>query len=229
MANLNLAQRFTVINGTIPTFLPFTPNPISIDISSRKINTKSQTLGGWVFEHYGNAPDVMKVAGYTMSRIPTDELITGILGNISTDRQHYVEWFLFQLQQIYKLDKERMKALIPLANTFFSTLAGGPSSVFTGMTNKKDAITGKRVENITSLSDTYIYYKGIIYYGFFDDFGYKEDANDPSRYSYNFSFTITSSTTDWLIGQILSLPPWMRAISYNLVTTTAGKIRTEWQ
>jgi len=40
-----------IINETMPLVLKLNPNPNSISIDRSKVYSKSQTLGGWVFEH----------------------------------------------------------------------------------------------------------------------------------------------------------------------------------
>ena len=54
-------RRFPMVisNLKIPLVVQPNPNPNNIRINSQKVYSQTRTLGGYVYEHWGNAPDII--------------------------------------------------------------------------------------------------------------------------------------------------------------------------
>ena len=63
-------------------------------------------------------------------------------------------------------------------------------------------------------AQSFIIYNYCIYWGYFLTFNYNESSTDkPRRYSYNFTFKVTNSTTDWLSQSLINNFPEARIIN----------------
>ena len=126
-----------IVNETLPLVLKLNPNPNSLSIDRSKVFSQQQTLGGWVFEHWGEAPRTLRVKGRTQP----------VLGNGAPGKNTTigVEVALFALQQVFALDKRAL-------STGFSQLKNKitQSSLLAGKLGPKE---------FSSLSSTFIYYK----------------------------------------------------------------------
>lgn len=182
-----MATRYpmVIVNTSIPVVVQMTPNPKNISIESSKVYSKTMTLGGWVFEHWGEQPQTIHVEGRTVA----------LSGNF--DNEISVEAVLFKLQQIYRMDKREMLSLLPIAkalNPFDSTSV---ASVWKA--GKADPST------LRSLSNTFIYYKYDVYSGFFTRFRWHQDAETtPRHYEYDFDFLATKTAQNWLADTLFA-------------------------
>lgn len=213
---------FLIINVDLPMYLTLNPNPESMDISTKKVYSKTQTIGGWVFEHRGAEPDIMKVSGVTPAIIDIPDYINN---TILTTRQVKVETYLVQLQQLVKLDKERVINFAKGWKKAFSSKAADVISLAPtdkALKNKISNVLNDKLD-IMTLARTLIYYKGTIYFGFFDSFSYTET---PDRfYKYNFQYVIVQSSTDYIIGQLMKADGILRTFLASNLPATVGAIR----
>jgi len=172
-----------IINESIPLVLKLNPNPNSIKIDRQKVYSQTQTLGGWVFEHWGEKPRTMHVRGRTQPVL--DNSKEGHNTDIG------VEAALFALQQVYNLDKRGTAGYLPLLKkiaTKAKILGGSISS-----------------RELKALSSTFIYYKFDLYNGFFTDFSYQQDAEQmPRHYEYEFQFVVTSTAQSVLTDSLFT-------------------------
>lgn len=172
-----------LVNKTLPLVLKMSPNPNSISIDREKVYSQTQTLGGWVFEHWGEKPRVLRVKGRTLPKLGK--------GSGGKHSEIGVEAALFALQQVYNLDK-RM-----LVN--YMGLLKNPTSI------TKITSGDLSVEKLRELSETFIYYKYDMYRGFFTKFNFEQVAEQhPRHYEYEFEFLITSSAQSALLNGMLT-------------------------
>lgn len=182
-----------IVNETLPLVLTLSPNPNSISIDRSKVFSKTQTVGGWVFEHWGEQPRILKVKGRTQT-------ILGSNGNnvLTTPGKNTivgVEAALMALQQIYNLDKRP---------------AAGLLSMVKNAATKLGVLNGSASPSTLPISTTFIYYKLDLYQGFFTNFSYEQRAEDmPRHYEYQFEFLITGSAQNTLADSVFgtSLAP----------------------
>jgi len=171
-----------LVNLTVPLVLQMFPNPKRIEISSAKVFSDTQTVGGRVFEHWGEKPQTIRVSGRTQ----------GIVGNY--DNTVAVEAALFQLEQLYRLDKREMLSIIPILN---NALPSNANSV---------PLSQLQPSDLRVLSQTIIYYRYDFYQGFFTNFKWEQDAEqNPKHYEYEFEFLATSTGQN-MLADLLFVP-----------------------
>lgn len=170
-----MAIRYPMIitNTTLGIGLKFIPNPNSIELDSKKIYSQTQTLDGFVFEHWGEAPTMLTVTGQTV-------------GMLDPQSEAAAEAFLFALRQLYRIDKRKVASLTGLVKNAASNLVA--------------KIKGKSAtqQDLLQLSNTYIYYRTDAYKGFFTDFKLQQQGEKPNIYTYKFSFLVTSTAQNFL-------------------------------
>ena len=176
-----------IVNETLPLVIRMSPNPNSISIDRVKVYSQTQTIGGWVYEHWGEKPRTLKVKGRTLPVLDGAKL--------GTNSDLGVEAVLFGLQQIFALDKRRM--VDTLGSVVDQTKRFLTKDVLTNPN------TAKSTESIKVLSNTFIYYKFDLYNGFFTDFSFRQDAETmPRHYEYEFTFMVTSTAQSSLVDNI---------------------------
>lgn len=187
----NLTSRMVIGNMQVPFIIVMNPNPQNFRVNSSKAISTAQTLGSFVYEHWGNKPDTIQAAGWTQRKIG------------STEDFLNVDFQVLRLQQIFKLDKERISS--------FYKMFGGSSNLPTGTTiknmptqNVKDPILKKKVNSFRTLGQSFIIYHYNFYMGFFTNFVYSEQSERPRIYDYNWDFTVTFSSTDYIANTLLT-------------------------
>ena len=196
-----MAVRFPmfIVNSTIPIVVQMNPNPKNISIESAKIFSKTQTLGGWVYEHWGEQPQTIRIKGRTH----------GLVGNF--DNELGIEATLFQLQQLFRLDKREMLSVLPRMKSNTDLSGFNPVQKF-----KNGGITP---EDLKTLSSTFIYYRYDVYNGFFTRFHWEQDAEtNPKHYEYDFEFLATSTAQN-MLADLLFMPS---TVAGALVRTAVG-------
>ena len=128
---------------------------------------------------------------------------------------------MLKLEQIYKTDKERVGSLMDIISNVPS-LASIRTKQFSNIFTKNKSDTGadksellKSIrEGYASRAQSFIVYDYCIYWGYFTNFSYTESATDrPRQYSYNFTFKVVNSTTDWLSQSLISNFPEARILN----------------
>jgi len=174
-----------IINTSIPMMVQMNPNPKNISIESSKVFSKTQTLGGWVFEHWGEQPQTIRVKGRTR----------GLMGNF--DNELSVEAGLFKMQQLFRLDKREMTSMLPVLKAL------SPYDNDTAANKWKKGMADP--STLRELSKTYIYYRYDGYAGFFTKFHWEQDAESSARfYEYDFEFLATKTMQNWLADTLFA-------------------------
>ena len=163
----------------------------------------------------------------------TQSLINDLSSSSGTAKHGPKQWadvdrFMLKLEQIYKTDKERIgsimdvmagnvlttAALTPLSfGTVFKKKDGG-NSVATGIKNNRSELLKSIREGYATRAQSFIVYDYCIYWGYFTNFSYIESATDkPRQFSYNFTFKVVNSTTDWLSQSLINNFPEARVLN----------------
>ena len=234
----DLTKRMMIGNLDIPLLIVMRPNPTHFDKSSKKRNNETYTNTGWVDSHWGNERDIIKISGFTASRIGNqsqykDSEIIGAGLKHSIDKLTYagttshgpkqwsaIEQFLLKLEQIVKLDKQKIGSLMELLNPtgenakFYQVRKW--KNPFKGENNylKRRAEFEEKIKNGTAKrASSFIIYNYTIYFGYFLDFNYTDDVmQNPRRYTYDLSFKVTKSSTDFLSESLINNFPEARAL-----------------
>lgn len=228
----NLTNRMMIGNYDIPLIVVMRPNPQSFNKTTTKMNATQYTNSGWVTNHFGNELDIIRIEGYTSAKVRQPfrksnkasnvigSLTDSFTGNNNTANYGPTQWadidrFLMKLEQLVKLDKERLGSLIEMLT---STI--GVGTILSKINNKiSNPLTGSRQDFITSQTTTasqtnsFIIYQYVYYSGYFNLFNYAIDVNDPSRYRYNLEFIVTQSSQDWLTKNLITNFPEARVLN----------------
>ena len=212
-----LTNRMMIGNYDIPLIVVMRPNPQNFNKTIAKMNATQYTNSGWVTSHFGNELDVIRIEGYTSAKIREPfqksnktsnvigSLTDSLIGKSNTANYGPTQWadidrFLMKLEQLVKLDKERLGNLTEMLT---STI--GVGTVLSKVSNKiSNPLTGSRQDFITTqttaTSQT-------------NSFNYIIDVNDPSRYKYNLEFIVTQSSQDWLTKNLITNFPEARVLN----------------
>lgn len=233
-------RRMLVGNLDMGLLLVMRPNPQTFQKTSNKIVSEQLTNSGWVTTHWGNQYDVITVSGVTASKIGVpqhykkDEFLTTSLestinaftSNSGTAKHGPKQWadidrFMLKLEQIYKLDKERVGSLGDLVSGNIITSSVSKlknpfkkESYKEAKEQRSDLLESIR-NGTASRARSFIVYDYCIYWGYFTNFSYTESATDkPRQFSYNFTFKVVNSTTDWLSQSLISNFPEARILNF---------------
>lgn len=228
----NLTNRMMIGNYDIPLIIVMRPNPQSFDKTTQKMNSQQYTNSGWITSHFGNELDIIRIDGFTLTKVREPfrrqnkstnvaaSIVDSFTGKNNTANYGPTQWadidrFIMKMEQLVKLDKERLGSLIEMLKSSIGT-----GNIIAGFSNKiSNPLTGGRQDFITSQNTTasqthsFIIYQYVYYSGYFNSFNYKIDINDPSRYHYNFEFVITESSQDWLTKNLITNFPEARVLN----------------
>lgn len=229
----NLTNRMMIGNYNIPLIVVMRPNPQSFNKSTSKMNATQYTNSGWVTNHFGNELDTIRIEGFTSSKVREPfrksnkssniigSLTDSLTGKSNSANYGPTQWadidrFLMKLEQLVKLDKERLGSLTEMLT---STI--GVGNIIAGLSNKiSNPLTGGRQDFIASQNtmasqtNSFIIYQYVYYTGFFTSFNYSIDVNDPTRYRYNLEFVVTQSSQDWLTKNLITNFPEARILNF---------------
>ena len=250
-------RRMLVGNLDMGLILVMRPNPQTFQKTSNKIVNEQLSNSGWIDTHWGNSRDVITVSGVTASKIgipqhyKKDEFLTAntksflndLKSNSGTAKHGPKQWadvdrFMLKLEQIYKTDKERTGKLMDLlkGNVITGVIASGlnpfKGSSWTQVGGKKESNRSELLKSIkegyAARAQSFIVYDYCIYWGYFTSFSYTESATDkPRQYSYNFTFKVVNSSTDWLSQSLISSFPEARILNlFTQVGELADYVKT---
>lgn len=238
-------RRMLIGNLDMGLLLVMRPNPQTFQKTSNKIVSEQLTNSGWITTHWGNQMDVITVSGVTASKVGVpqhykkDEFLTAnstsylndIKSNSGTAKHGPKQWadvdrFMLKLEQIYKLDKERVGNLADLTNDLKNIGSNAKNlglnvfNIFKSSKNKSEV--NNRSELLEAIRNgtaararSFIVYDYCIYWGYFTNFSYTESATDkPRQFAYNFTFKVVNSTTDWLSQSLISNFPEARILNF---------------
>ena len=221
-------HRFPVIIGNIriPIFFRFAQNPNKLTFQMAKEYQQTRTIGGYVFEHWGKKPTMMR--GSVL--IKKDANAGNYLGLNQDTTNLGIEDAVFNpelstLMTLFNIDQRKLNTLygdgdlqttiqngITYAVSGLSALSNPATVVTSAITMASGWLDGKdksaykfkepdpaSIEGyISTLTDTIILYKGVIYSGFFTEMTYEEDGRTPFTNTVNFQFLVTNTTSDWV-------------------------------
>lgn len=201
--------KFTELTGGIHTDM-LRDAPTRVSIREGKTFNTQRTMGTWVSAHWGENIPQMEVAGNIID-YPGQEGITALS-------------FLI-LRGLYRLDKQPIKKLVANIMQWISTVAIAGVAVkdileknFTATNNivNSSITTGLSLYSLgayiarittlkpTDLSPTYIMHDNYIYQGYFTDFQYTRDIQNPRFINYSLRFNIDWNSSDALIDWVRS-------------------------
>jgi len=216
--------KFTELTGGIHTDM-LRDNPTRVSIRKSKTYNTQRTLTNWVSAHWGENLPTMQCSGNIID-YPGQEGITALS--------------LFILSGLYRLDKQ---PITKLTNKILSMISG--TAIVAGSTYRdlleKNFTTTSGIVNAgltagftalslgqyilrlselkpTDLAPTYIFHDNYIYQGYFTDFQFTRDINQPRFISYQFNLNIEWDSQNMLID-------WMKNNSDMMsVITSIGSI-----
>lgn len=136
-----------------------------------------------MYEFFGQAPQTLKVHGRTQA----------LIGDFNNELA--VEATLFQLQQLYRLDKIETLSLMPRLE---SIGLGAASPTF----RRQLQLGTTTPASLRTLSSTYLYYRYDVYQGFFTHFNWSQDAESPRVYEYDFEYMVTATAQNMLADSL---------------------------
>ena len=225
-------SRMILGNLDIPLLIVMNPNPTELNIASSKSTNETQTLGGWVDEHWGNQRDIITCSGISKAKIGNADKNSPFSNHniVESNRQltqghgseqhAEVDKAVMRLEQIYKLDKERVLGLLNACKGVFGS-GGIVNALNKG--NLKQKITSDKINSLYNLSQSFLIYKYNIYLGFFTDFSRKEDSKDPRVTSYSFTFKVTYSSVDFISQSLANNFPESRFLGLFKQVGNIGK------
>ena len=232
-------KRMLIGNLDMGLLLVMRPNPQTFQKTCNKIVNEQLTNSSWVINHWGNQLDTITVSGVTASKVGvpqhykkdefltanTQSLINDLSSSSGTAKHGPKQWadvdrFMLKLEQIYKTDKERVGKLVDIINSNVITgiranpFKGSSWKEITNKDSKRSELLKSIREGYASRAQSFIVYDYCIYWGYFTSFSYNESATDkPRQYSYNFTFKVVNSTTDWLSQSLISNFPEARVMN----------------
>ena len=191
------------------------------------------TVAGVTASKVGN-PDQYKKDEFLTANLKS--YANSFTSNSGTAKHGPKQWadidrFMLKLEQIYRTDKERVGSLMDVLSGNHLTTAGISTLGFINVFSKsgRSALSSasskinkdrndllKSIKNGTaSRARSFIIYDYCIYWGYFTNFSYTSSATDkPRQYSYNFTFKVTGSSTDWLSQSLINNFPEARLLNF---------------
>lgn len=235
--------RMMVGNLDAGLFLVMRPNPQSFQKTCSKIINEQLTNSGWSITHWGNNLDTITVSGITASKIGNpdqykkSEFLTAnvasyansFVSDSGTAKHGPKQWadidrFMLKLEQIYKLDKERIGSFMDMINNLSSskTINTAKKAYNLFASEKSQAKINEKSDLVESIQNgtaaraqSFIIYDYTIYWGYFTQFSYNQSATDkPRQYNYSFTFKVVSSSTDWLSQSLINNFPEARILNF---------------
>ena len=101
--------QFIIGNTKIPLFFAPSQNPNQFVIKKKKAWNRTQTIGGYTYEHWGKEPAIMKVR----MLIRKDDFVGNFLGRTSVLdlKDPLITTELKILNTLYELDRRKLAAL----------------------------------------------------------------------------------------------------------------------
>lgn len=180
-------------------------SPTRVQISESKMFNTQRTMSTWVTSHWGENLPQMQCSGNIII-LPGQEALSMLS--------------LFVLRSLYKLDKNPLKnmgskilkylSVGVLGGTALNDILGGELNNLNLNINKgiqsiattySLAAYTKRLAqlDITGLSPTFIMHDNFIYQGYFTNFTYTKDIQNPRKIQYQFTLNIEWNSADAIV------------------------------
>ena len=243
--------QFIIGNTKIPLFFAPSQNPNQFVIRKKKAWNRTQTIGGYTYEHWGKEPAIMKVR----MLIRKDDFIGNFFGRTSVLdlKDPLITIELKMLNMLYELDRRKLVALYKnntdtanmgakgdavsakkgavsslkekTSQSFGNSVTSKTATASQKVSGKFGQYTEKATKSISNfwngLSDTIIYYKDTIYSGFFDSMEIPEDAQTPYHYVIDFDFIVLQTTGDVILENLANKPVGRNVLGTLGIATSA--------
>lgn len=216
--------RFTDLTGGIHTDM-LRDNPTRVSIRKSKQFNVQRTMGNWVSAHWGENLPTMECSGNIID-YPGQEGITALS--------------LYILSGLYRLDKQNIGNLLTSILGKITSTATLVGATYRDLFEKEFTTTSERANQgivmgisavslaqyiarisslkSTDLAPTYIMHDNYIYQGYFTDFQFTRDINQPRFIQYSFKLNIEWDSQDILID-------WLKnSSSLNNVVSVMGLV-----
>lgn len=220
---------FIIGNIRVPMLFTFSENPTSMRLDMDKEFNQTQTLGGYTFEHWGKKPTML--TGSVLIRKFGD--VPGFVSMYRDNKDYDLQDPLLvpeyiTLRTLFDIDQKRLYQITN--NTTESTKPAETTN--NTATTTEEALKPKSFKELTSevaqevktiiktvsnkvesgynwlnkkfTSDTFIYYKDTIYFGFFTKLTTDDVGDTPFVLKVSFNFLVTNTTNDWLVDSIFA-------------------------
>lgn len=193
-------------NTRIPIFFRFIQNPNYLSFSLKKEYEQTRTIGGYVFEHWGKKPTMIK--GKVL--LKKDEKVANFV-SLNTKTTNFgiedgtINPELMMFKTLFNIDQRKMNDSGLFVKNALSSVA---SSIPSGVSSFLSNVSGSSSETepsqasiagyLSTMTDTIIYYKDNIYTGFFVSMNFAEDGKTPFYNEVTFEFLCTGMTSDWI-------------------------------
>jgi hypothetical protein len=210
--------RRDIIHWFVPSFGTVTMyiNPSNINYRYKKLITRDRTRGGYTLQYWGEDLTTLAIAGSTGS--------SGIEGINILEEVYRAEQLAFDsvgqtLAANSAASGSRAQILSGIGSALSQTAggvnSGGPiggvlgSGIAQGIfgSNVFTALAPRNIPSIASFAfGVQMFYSGVIYKGYFEDFTVTESAQNLGIFEYTLNFTTTQKS-----GLRLNQFPWQRA------------------
>jgi len=188
--NRDAGFKRNIIHWFIPEFgvIKMYVNPQNITYSDKKIIKNTRTKGGYTLQYWGEELTTLSIEGNTGS-----SGIEGINVLYEIYRAEQLAFDSMGLQFDANNFSSTTNAVNDIATSIFgdnSFLAAGVTDVL-GADSPNNSLTAKNIPSLAQLAFTVeMYYDGVAYRGYFEDFSFQEKASD-FLLSYNIHFKVT--------------------------------------
>jgi len=157
-----------------PPSLTMLINPANLDLSYTSLVNETRTMGGFVQEFWGEQLTSLSASGQTALFINNGE---GITNENLRDTEAYSNFI--RLMNIYKNNGKE----------------------YIDETSKLTLSTKANPNRIVKFATIIMTYIGREYHGYFEGFTFKESAEKPFHFDYDFSFKITRIVGDFIVNE----------------------------
>lgn len=197
----------TEIMKSLPKMILFV-NPSSIRQSMRKLRTNATTLGGYTEEHWGNSYDTVSAAGtslgfYVVNRFagPAGYPLLPENSNLRGEQQSYLfpqgEVPPGRSQERATVNEDAVLKTLTYTDLRRQTAAYQNFLDLLEFFRANAALTNNQGK-VVEYGMTRLTYEDVDLEGHFTNFNYRETAEKPALFEYDFTFEVFSQ--NWTIG-----------------------------
>lgn len=160
---------------SLPPTLTMMINPSNLDLNYTQLVNETRTLGGFIQEFWGEQLTTLSASGQT-AMFYDEGGITNKNSRISESYQNFI-----RLVNIYKNNGKDYQQI--------------PSNY----TEQAKKVASQNPNSIKSFGAVVMTYMGKEYEGYFESFSFKEMAEKPYNFEYDFSFKIVRIIGDFIV------------------------------